>query len=67
MKKKMDTQNDEPHGRKETLLELFQRCPIDAETWKFILDRPTDQPREVSFDDWQFDDDVITVVPEISD
>lgn len=67
MKKKMEPQNDKPNDRKETLLELFQRCPIDAETWKFILERPNDQPREVSFDDWQFDDDDLTAVAEIID
>lgn len=63
----METRNEESYGRQETLLELFQRCPIDEETWKFILDRPTDPPREVPFDDWQFDDDDVTAVPEIID
>lgn len=45
--------NDHP---KESLIELLRRCPIDVETWKIILDRPDDSPREISFDDWRFED-----------
>lgn len=38
-------------------MEFLQRSPIDEETWKIILDRPDDPPREISFDDFRFDDE----------
>ncbi len=45
--------------REETLLEFLRRSPIDEETWKVILDRPTDPPREFSFDDFDFEDETL--------
>ena len=44
-------------GREEeSLLDLLRRCPIDEKTWTYILDRPNDPPREIDFDDFDFDD-----------
>lgn len=41
----------------ESLVDLLRRCPIDDETWNYILDRSTDPPRDISFDDWRFEDE----------
>ena len=49
-------QDDISHGE-ESLVDFLRRCSIDEETWKYILDRPTDPPREISFDDWRVDGD----------
>ncbi len=40
----------------ESLLALLRRCPIDEETWTYILDRPTDLPRDIDFGGFNFDD-----------
>ena len=45
----------------ESLLDLLRRCPIDEETWTYILDRPNDPPREIDFDDFDFDDNDIII------
>lgn len=49
-------------NRKKSLLDVLRGCPIDDETWKDILNRSPEPPREISFDD---DDDA--VVTEIID
>lgn len=48
---------DDADRGEESLVDLLRRCPIDEETWKYILARPTDPPREISFNDWCFEDD----------
>lgn len=40
----------------ESLVDLLRKCPIDDETWNYILDRPTDPPRDISFDGSRFED-----------
>jgi len=57
----MNEENLKPNKRglpreEESLLDLLRRCPIDEATWVYILDRPTDPPREFSFDDLHGDE-----------
>ncbi|MEJ7847929.1 MAG: hypothetical protein WKF92_07585 [Pyrinomonadaceae bacterium] len=40
----------------ESLLDFLRRCPIDEETWTYILDRPNDLSREIDFDNFDFND-----------
>ncbi len=53
--RKVKSQEHDSDREEESLLDLLRRCPIDEETWAYILDRPNDLPREISFDDLEFD------------
>jgi len=52
-----ETKKGEIDPKGETLLDFLRRCPIDEETWKIILDRPDDPPRDISFDDFSVEDE----------
>ena len=52
-----ETEKKEFDHKEQTLVELLRSCPIDEETWKIILDRPNDIPRDISFDDFRFEDE----------
>jgi hypothetical protein len=54
---------NQTNSKEESLLDFLQRCPIDEEIWRDILDRPTDPPREISFDEWRSDDAIEEELP----
>lgn len=57
MKERNSKFREDDTGREEeSLLDLFRRCPIDEETWTYILDRSKDLPREIDFDNFDFND-----------